>query len=229
MGTCNISTQNGGGLQAQAALDAPVYYYHPDHLGSRKHIALKTNCYEAKTDNIAFCYIICDKHVITEGCYPDTHFWFEDTDTRQMAASFINFHTDSSASDTLFFIRAKSVWSDILECVAGDTVFHLEVCWLKGGYRSFKVDKTPFLNSYSTTYWEKLYTWDTTHLSQPDKYVVSDGSHYYIVRLIYRNRSLLSADFCHHDTKAEYDVNLYDPEKVITLPYPENKQWPKIL
>lgn len=167
---------------------------------------------------------------VCPGCYPDTHFWFEDTDTRQMAASFINFHTDSSASDTLFFIRAKSVWSDILECVAGDTVFHLEVCWLKGGYRSFKVDKTPFLNSYSTTYWEKLYTWDTTHLlSQPDKYVVSDGSHYYIVRLIYRNRSLLSADFCHHDTKAEYDVNGYDSEKVITLPYPENKQWPKIL
>ena len=32
MGTCNISTQNGGGLQVQAALDAPVYYYHPDHL-----------------------------------------------------------------------------------------------------------------------------------------------------------------------------------------------------
>lgn len=166
---------------------------------------------------------------VCPGCYPDTHFWFEDIDTRQMAASFINFHTDSSASDTLFFIRAKSVWSDILECVAGDTVFHLEVCWLKGGYRSFKVDKTPFLNSYSTTYWEKLYTWDTTHLSQPDKYVVSDGFHYYIVRLIYRNRSLLSADFCHHDTKAEYDVNLYDPEKVITLPYPENKQWAKIL
>ena len=166
---------------------------------------------------------------VCPGCYPDTHFWFEDTDTRQMAASFINFHTDSSASDTLFFIRAKSVWSDILECIAGDTVFHLEVCWLKGGYRSFKVDKTPFLNSYSTTYWEKLYTWDTTHLSQPDKYVVSDGSHYYIVRLIYRNRSLLSADFCHHDTKDEYDVNGYDSEKVITLPYPENKQWPKIL
>ena len=66
MGTCNISTQNGGGLQAQAALDAPVYYYHPDHLGSRKHIALKTNCYEAKTDNIAFGYISCDKHVITD-------------------------------------------------------------------------------------------------------------------------------------------------------------------
>lgn len=166
---------------------------------------------------------------VCPGCYPETHFWFEDTDTRQMAASFINFHTDSSASDTLFFIRAKSVWSDILECVAGDTVFHLEVCWLKGGYWSFKVDKTPFLNSYSTTYWEKLYTWDTTHLSQPDKYVVSDGSHYYIVRLIYRNRSLLSADFCHHDTKDEYDVNGYDSEKVITLPYPENKQWPKIL
>ena len=32
MGTCNISTQNGGGLQAQAALDAPVYYNYPDHL-----------------------------------------------------------------------------------------------------------------------------------------------------------------------------------------------------
>ncbi len=33
MGTCNISTQNGGGLQAQAALDAPVYYNYPYLLG----------------------------------------------------------------------------------------------------------------------------------------------------------------------------------------------------
>ena len=29
---CVMSLINSGNLQAQAALDAPVYYYHPDHL-----------------------------------------------------------------------------------------------------------------------------------------------------------------------------------------------------
>ena len=30
---CVMSLVNSGNLQAQAALDAPVYYYHPDLLG----------------------------------------------------------------------------------------------------------------------------------------------------------------------------------------------------
>lgn len=163
--------------------------------------------------------------------YYDTHLWFEDSDTRQMAADYINSHVDSVTTDTIFFIHRRCQgWGETnyLEIVPGDTVFGLRVKWLDGGYRSFEADKTPFLNVYSKTYWEDLCKWDTAHISKPIEYVVNDGCYYYLVRLIYHNGLLVSAEYCDHDDKIEYDGLWYDPKKDVRVPYPEGKQWPKI-
>lgn len=163
--------------------------------------------------------------------YSDTHLWFEDADTRHIAADFINSHADSMTTDTIFFIHGRNIaWvvANYLEIIPGDTLFGLSVKWLDGGFRSFEAYKTPFLNSFSKTYWEDLCKWNTAHISKPSKYVVNDGPHYYVVRLIYHNGLLVSTEYCHHESKAEYDVEWYHPELDINLPYPANKQWPKI-
>ena len=163
--------------------------------------------------------------------YSAMHLWFEDSDTRQMAVGFLNSYVDSINADTIFFIHGRNIawvvtnWLEIVPC---DTLFRLSVKWLDGGFRSFEAYKTPFLNSFSKTYWEDLCKWNTAHISKPSKYVVNDGPHYYVVRLIYHNGLLVSTEFCHHESKAEYDVEWYHPELDINLPYPANKQWPKI-
>lgn len=164
--------------------------------------------------------------------YSAMRLWFEDSDTRQMTASFLNSYADSINADTIFFIHGRNIaWVETnwLEIVPGDTLFGLNVKWLDGGYRSFEAYKTPFLNVFNKTYWEDLCKWNTAHISKPSKYVVNDGPHYYIVRLIYHNGLLASTEFSHHESKTEYDVEWYHPELYIILPYPENKQWPKII
>lgn len=161
-----------------------------------------------------------------------THLWFDDTDTHQMAASFLNFHADSINGDTIFFIHERCVaWGETnsLEIISGDTLFGLMVKWLEGGYRSFEAYKTPFLNVYSKTYWEDICKWDTTHISKPTEYVVLDGSHFYLVRLIYHYGQLISTEFCHHGYKYEYiNVEWHDSEKDVRLSYPKDKRWQKI-
>ena len=163
--------------------------------------------------------------------YSAVHLWFEDTDTRRMAASFLNSYADSIDPDTIFFIHTSCHgWRDshLLDIIPEDTVFGLCVKWLEGGYRSFEADITPFLNEYSKAYWDDLCKWDTVHISKPIDHVVLDGCHYYLVRLIYHNGLLTSAEFCHHEDKFEYHCLWFDPKKVVRVPYPEGKQWPKI-
>lgn len=165
--------------------------------------------------------------------FPDTHFWFEDSDTRHMAINYINLCADSTTTDTIFFIHIKSAWGEVhsLEIVPGDTLFGLDVKWLDGGYRSFEAYKTPFLNEYSKTYWEDLCKWDTAHISSKPttECIVLDGPYYFLVRLIYQNGLLVSVEFCHHDSKCEYGVLRSDMKKYVDLPYPEGKLWPKIV
>ncbi|MBO4689537.1 MAG: hypothetical protein J5621_01550 [Paludibacteraceae bacterium] len=165
--------------------------------------------------------------------YSAMHLWFEDSDTRHMTVNYINLYNDSTTTDTIFFIHVKSAWGEVhsLEIVPGDTLLGLNVKWLDGGYRSFEAYITPFLNEYSKTYWEDLCKWDTAHISSQltTECVVLDGPYYYLVRLIYQNGFLLSAEFCHHGSKCEYEVLWHDMEKYVDLPYPESKQWPKIL
>ena len=163
--------------------------------------------------------------------YAAVHLWFEDSDTRQMTSSFLDSQADSINVDTIFFIHGRNIaWAETnwLEIIPSDTLFGLNVKCLDGGYRSFEVYKTPFLNAFSKTYWEDLCEWDTAHISKPSKYVVNDGPHYHVVRLIYSNGLLVSTEFCHHESKTEYDAEWYRPELDIKIPYPENKQWPQI-
>ena len=165
--------------------------------------------------------------------YSAMHLWFEDSDTRHMAINYINLCADSTTTDTIFFIHIKSAWGEVhsLEIVPGDTLFGLDVKWLDDGYRSFEAYKTPFLNEYSKTYWEDLCKWDTAHISsQPTtECIVLDGPYYFLVRLIYQNGLLVSAEFCHHESKCEYGVLRSDMKKYVDLPYPEGKLWPKIV
>ncbi|MBO4689555.1 MAG: hypothetical protein J5621_01640 [Paludibacteraceae bacterium] len=158
--------------------------------------------------------------------YPTMHLWFEDYDTRQMAAGFINSHADLINADTIFFIESHNS----LYIVPGDTLFWLLERRLEGDARFLEAYKTPFLNVYSKIYWEDLCTWDTAHISaQPSiEDVVCGGSHYYVVRLIYHNGLLTSAEFCHHDDKSKYGT-LYDWGKDISIPYPEGKMWPLVV
>ena len=163
--------------------------------------------------------------------FPTMHLWFEDYDTRQMAAGFINSHSDSINADTIFFIHKRN---NSLYIVPGDTIFLLLERRLEGDARFLEAYKTPFLNVYSKIYWDDLCTWDTTHISAKPtaEDVVCGGSYYYLVRLIYHNGLLTSAESCHHDDKARYEafwddivkyVNKPNPESV---PYPEGKMWP---
>ncbi len=72
--------------------------------------------------------------------YSDTHLWFEDADTRHIAADFINSHADSMTTDTIFFIHGRNIaWvvTNYLEIIPGDTLCGLSVKWLDWGFRSF--------------------------------------------------------------------------------------------
>lgn len=171
-------------------------------------------------------YDTLQKTYLNQNHYPDTHFWFEDFDTRQMVACFLNTNADSLTNDTIFFIIEKGtvIRDSYLNVISGDTVFELQTHCLDGGYQSFKAYKTPFLNAFSKTYWADLCEWNTTHISQPSEVVTCGGVHSYIVRLIYRSGQLISVEFCHHASKAEYDVEWYQPELEINLPYPVDKQ-----
>lgn len=157
--------------------------------------------------------------------FPDTHFWFEDSDTRQMIASILNTHTDSLTTDTIFFIceRGSVVGDNYLNVTSGDTLFMLKELWLDG-YRTFEAYKTPFLNEFSKTYWEDLCEWDTVNITKPSKVITCGGAHSYIERLIYHSGQLLSVDFCIHGPKAEYDSDWRQLELYIKIPYPESKQ-----
>jgi len=161
--------------------------------------------------------------------YPYSHFWFEDSDTRQMVAGFLNTHADSLTNDTIFFIIQKSIvisdnYQSSLNITSGDTLFWLQIQWLDG-CRTFVAHKTPFLNVFSEAYWEDLCVWDTVQISKPSKIITCGGAHSFIVRLIYHNGLLASAEFCDHRPKAEYDAEWYHPELDIKQPYPEDKQW----
>lgn len=153
---------------------------------------------------------------------PDTHFWFEDADTRQLVGGFLHSHIDSLATDTLFIICEEGAVTSnsYLNVTSGDTLLWLQTRWLEDCSRSFEAFKTPFLNAYSITYWEDLCKWDTTHISNPSKVVTCGGVHSYIVRMIYSDGQLISTGFCHHEPKAEYDVEWYHPEWVINLTSP---------
>lgn len=157
--------------------------------------------------------------------FPDTHFWFEDSDTRQMIASILNTHADSLTTDTIFFIcEWGSVTGDnYLNVTSGDTLFMLKELWLDG-YRTFEAYKTPFLNEFSKTYWEDLCEWDTVNISKPSKIVTCGGVLSYIERLIYHSGQLLSVDFCNHGPKAEYGSDWCQLELYIKIPYPKSKQ-----
>lgn len=159
---------------------------------------------------------------------PYTRFFFEDLDTHQMAAGFLNSYADSITTDTIFFIRQTGVWCNTLKVIPGDTLFGLDLRWREGGYRTYEAYKTPFLNLFSKTYWEDLCQWDTAHISKPIDYIVNDGINFFVVRLIYHSGQLFSVDSCFHEIKLEYDVEWYHPEKVIYIPYPKDKQWPKM-
>ena len=166
--------------------------------------------------------------------YSAVHFCFEDYDTRQMAAGFINSYADSINVDTIFFFHeSNTAWGEhnYFYIVPGDTLFWLIEKRLVGGSRFFEAYKTPFVNVYSKTYWEDLCKWDTAHISsQPTREdVVCDGSYYDLVRLIYHNGLLISTEFCHHDDKIKYGALWYDRGKDISVPYPEGKLWPMVV
>lgn len=161
---------------------------------------------------------------------PNTRFWFEDSDTRQMAASFINSYADSINADTIFFIR-EWLYVGALSIVPGDTFLFLTTT-VRDSVLMYEVGKLPFNNAYSNEYRDDLRAWDINKLSGPStfKYVVCGGERTMsdIVRLIYYNGKLVSADFCRHGYKGEYNFPIdgvpKDPE---ILPYPEGKQWPQ--
>ena len=158
----------------------------------------------------------------------DSHLMFADSDTRQMAASFLNTYADSTTTDTIFFILVRNLWftrSNMINIIPGDTLFHAEL----KGRGTFEAFRTPFLNMYGKTYWEDLCTWDKAHISEPSKDIILDGCYYYITRLIYHKGQLQSADFCGNGNKLEYEPEWFDPDKLDTLPYPKDKQWPNLL
>lgn len=144
----------------------------------------------------------------------NTNFWFEDTDIRHMATSYLNSYADSITTDTIFFIHVKSAWGDdALEIIPGDTLFGIRLI----GYQLFDAYKTPFLNLYSEIYRDDLCKWDTAHISKPTENAVFDGPHYFLVRLIYNQGLLISTEFCHHGSKLEYYCLWYDQEKLLRI------------
>ena len=154
--------------------------------------------------------------------------WFEDSDTRQMAANFLNSYADSINTDTIFFIHESWAWGCSMKILPGDTLFYLNYIWRNGDFPTFEAFRTPFLNIFDKTYWEDLCTWDTAHISKPSDEITLGGTYHYVARLIYHNGLMQSAETCRHEDKYKYFGKWFSPEKLDTLPYPKDKQWPNM-